>query len=303
MKAISALLFALFAMAAAAQSPIPSPPLPTCAILGFQTCNGLSADEGTILTDRFASELDKFKVYQLVAITKTREILAEQNRAAGSTNTAKSAVTALEAGRILAVRKTIAGSIGRIGPLFTIMSQVVDVETGLVEQQVSTDITGSRIEELLTAGMKQHAASLAAAIRTAPPAEADSPRPKPTCVILDFVSHGGFAEDDLRVLHDRFGAELHQLDLFRAVNVHPSPFIAGVEAGHVLGVQKTIRGTLGKMGSLFTISTQLIDVETGRVECQAVSDISGPLENVLTAGMKENAQKLAAAYAKSNSNP
>ncbi|MBN2010234.1 PEGA domain-containing protein [candidate division KSB1 bacterium] len=65
-----------------------------------------------------------------------------------------------------------------------------------------------------------------------------------------------------------------------------------VEAGRLLGISHMVTGSVGKVGSIFTITIRLIDVETGRILLTASEDIPAPIENVLS-GIKTVAENLA----------
>ena len=66
-----------------------------------------------------------------------------------------------------------------------------------------------------------------------------------------------------------------------------------VEIGRVIGVQNIIGGQVGKFGELYTISSRLIDVETGEILRTATEDMEGPMTKLLTHAIKYLAQKLA----------
>ena len=54
-----------------------------------------------------------------------------------------------------------------------------------------------------------------------------------------------------------------------------------VEAGKLLGVQKMIGGSVGKLGSLYNLSIRIIDVETGRIEKTESKRHEGSIEQLL----------------------
>ena len=67
-----------------------------------------------------------------------------------------------------------------------------------------------------------------------------------------------------------------------------------VEAGRLLGVSRMIAGSVGKLGTLYSVTVRMIDVETGRILLTATEDSQGPIENVLTVSIKNAAKKLSA---------
>jgi outer membrane protease/TolB-like protein len=123
---------------------------PTCAVLTFEARLGVTAAETQMLSERFATEFDKFGRYTIVARSQMIRILEEQKfQAAASCAAAECAV---EAGRLLGVRFMIYGSVGRMGQVYSINSFIIDIETGAQLRSATTDIRGN-IENLLTEGM------------------------------------------------------------------------------------------------------------------------------------------------------
>ena len=60
----------------------------------------------------------------------------------------------------------------------------------------------------------------------------------------------------------------------------------------MLGVRYMAYGSIGLIGSLYTINTYLVDVETGAAVKTATTDFRGNKESVLTQGMRQNAMNL-----------
>jgi hypothetical protein len=67
-----------------------------------------------------------------------------------------------------------------------------------------------------------------------------------------------------------------------------------VEVGQLIGVEKMIAGSLGKVGRTYTVNLRLISVKTGRIERSVTRDYAGEIDKLLTAEMKQVAQVLAA---------
>lgn len=65
-----------------------------------------------------------------------------------------------------------------------------------------------------------------------------------------------------------------------------------VEVGQILGVSKMVTGTVGKIGSLYSISLRLVDVATGKIEQTAAIEVKGSLEDVLVKGIPDAVQGL-----------
>jgi hypothetical protein len=64
-----------------------------------------------------------------------------------------------------------------------------------------------------------------------------------------------------------------------------------VEAGRLLGVTSMIGGVVGKVGSLYSISARLIDVQTGRIQYMVTGDYEDDLENLVTKAIPDMAEK------------
>jgi hypothetical protein len=61
-----------------------------------------------------------------------------------------------------------------------------------------------------------------------------------------------------------------------------------VEAGQLLGVQKMVGGTIGKLGSVYAVELRIIDVKTGEIDKPFSQQYSGDV-SVLLGAMKEAA--------------
>ncbi|MBI5805926.1 hypothetical protein HZA73_07760 [candidate division TA06 bacterium] len=66
-----------------------------------------------------------------------------------------------------------------------------------------------------------------------------------------------------------------------------------VEIGQLIGVQKIIGGSLGKVGKTYTVNLRMIDVKTGRIERSVTEDYTGEIDKLLTSTMKTVAYTLA----------
>jgi hypothetical protein len=98
----------------------------TIAVMTFDAKGGLSPDEATLLSDRFAIELDKTKMVTLMSRSKMKEILELQKFSMNCSSTE----CAVEAGRLLSIEYMVYGSIGQIGSIYTLNTYVASVEKG-----------------------------------------------------------------------------------------------------------------------------------------------------------------------------
>jgi len=159
----AAILFPL-APASAAKS--------TCAVLTFDAKGGVTKEEASLLSDRFAIEFDRLGQFTLISRAKMAEVL-DLNQSATSAYFS-GADGAIQAGKLLAVQYMVYGSVGRIGTLFTVNAYLVNVESGATEKTAITDQRGA-IEDLLTSAMGRTARSLV----LGPSAEEPPPPPLP----------------------------------------------------------------------------------------------------------------------------
>lgn len=68
---------------------------------------------------------------------------------------------------------------------------------------------------------------------------------------------------------------------------------SATEIGKLLGAKQIVAGSVSKVGSIFSVSTRMIDVESGEVMMTADMDCECPIEDVLTIMLKDVARKLA----------
>jgi hypothetical protein len=66
-----------------------------------------------------------------------------------------------------------------------------------------------------------------------------------------------------------------------------------VEVGQLLGVDRMIAGSIGKVGSIFLVSLRLLDVGQGKIIQNVDEEISGTIEDVLISGIGRVAKKMA----------
>lgn len=100
---------------------------------------GISALEAATLTDRLRSEMVELGYFQVVERGQMEMILEEQGfQQVGCT----SVECAVEVGKLLGVEKMVAGTIGKIGALYTVDVRMFDVTTGAIEKVSKRDHRG-----------------------------------------------------------------------------------------------------------------------------------------------------------------
>lgn len=103
------------------------------------------------LTDRFRSELINTGRFDVMERGKMDEILREQGfQQSGACNTNECLV---QAGKMLGVARMIAGSVGRVGKIYTVSARVIDIEIGRVLISKTEDCD-CPVEKVLTESMR-----------------------------------------------------------------------------------------------------------------------------------------------------
>ena len=122
----------------------------TIAILDFDA-KGVSKTEAGQLTNRLRNELFKTGAYVVLERGKMEEVLNEQGlQQSGICETE----CAVEVGRLLGVQQMVAGSVGKVGDVFTVSARIFDVQSGKILKSADFDHIGS-IGQLLIKGMKE----------------------------------------------------------------------------------------------------------------------------------------------------
>jgi hypothetical protein len=108
---------------------------------------GVEASEARIISDRFRSELINSNIFRVMERGEMQTILKEQGFQQSGICNDKSCM--VEMGQILGVKQIIAGTIGKIGGMYTISTRMIDVTTGEVRFSVTVDCKCS-VSDVLT---------------------------------------------------------------------------------------------------------------------------------------------------------
>ena len=115
------------------------------------------------------------------------------------------------------------------------------------------------------------------------------------------------SESEVRILTNRLNTEIFNIGKFVVIERSQMEEImkeqglqqsgcvsseCAVEVGKLLGVDAMITGSMGRLGSLYTISARMIDVESGRILNTVSKDVSGSIDILLTKTMTEIAAEL-----------
>jgi TolB-like protein len=119
---------------------------------------GIDESSVRVISDRLRTELFKTGMFTVVERGQMEEILKEQGfQQSGCTSDA----CVVEVGQILGVKQMLAGSVGRIGGLFTLNIRMIDVATSSISHTVNVDCR-CPIEDVLTKSTTDIARQLAA---------------------------------------------------------------------------------------------------------------------------------------------
>jgi len=114
--------------------------------------------------------------------------------------------------------------------------------------------------------------------------------------ILDFTNTGGLTRQETITLGNRLRTMLVKTNAFVVLERGQMSDIldeqgfqqtgcttteCAVEMGRMLNVQKMISGTIGKLGSTYTVDLSLIDVETAQIEKSFFRDYKGEIDGLL----------------------
>lgn len=139
-------------------------------------------------------------------------------------------------------------------------------------------------------------------------AQSPPARTKPTCAILTFDARTGVSPGEAALLSDRFASEFEDIGKFQVIARSKMKEIldmqafqysdacsaveCAIEAGRLLSARCMVYGSIGQIGTLYTINSYLLDVETGAHLRKATTDLACSKEEALTVLMKSNAREL-----------
>lgn len=156
------------------------------AVLEFDGKN-VSSEEASALTDRLRIELFKTNRFSVIEREKMDTILKEQGfQMSGCASDA----CAVEIGQMIGVEQIVAGSVSRVGNVYSIAARIIGVEKGKILKIATFDYEGP-IGDLLKFGMREVALQLAG--EKSPPVEsgqsttAETPQPQTPTVMPQYT--------------------------------------------------------------------------------------------------------------------
>jgi len=130
-------------------------------VIDFET-RGVEESEARTIADRMRIYLNRSEVFDVLERQRMNEILDEQGfQISGACDTDECVV---QVGRILGARKMIAGSVSKLGMVYTLQMRIIDVTTGRIEETAYADTRGN-IEEVLTDATLEASIGLISAVR------------------------------------------------------------------------------------------------------------------------------------------
>lgn len=130
-------------------------------------------------------------------------------------------------------------------------------------------------------------------------------------VAVEDLTAQGVAPTEASILSDRLRSELLATGAFRVMErsqmdkvLKEQAFQASgaceggecaIELGKLLSVERLVVGSVGRIGSVYTLQVRLLDVGSGEVVTTATDDRSGAIEGLLTISIPLLAKRLASA--------
>jgi len=127
-----------------------------------------------------------------------------------------------------------------------------------------------------------------------------------TIAVVDFDGKG-VSDIEASALTDRFASELFNLGIYRLIERERVGEIleeqgfqqsgcttaeCAVEVGKMLGTELIITGSISKVGNVFSVSSRIINVETGEIYKMSNYDYQGDIGELLMTGMGISVNKL-----------
>ncbi len=123
--------------------------------------NGVGESEAKAITERFRTYLGRTGVFQVIERNRMEEIMVEMGfQASGACNTDECVV---QVGQVLGASKMVAGSVSKVGTLYSLQIRMIDMATSRIEHPLFEDVDG--IEEVLRTVTQSLANQLANLVR------------------------------------------------------------------------------------------------------------------------------------------
>ncbi|HUI90929.1 MAG TPA: hypothetical protein VLX68_01665 [Chitinivibrionales bacterium] len=120
---------------------------------------------------------------------------------------------------------------------------------------------------------------------------------KETVAIMTLKGGAGVTKDEAELISDRLRVEFFKTGMVDVMEREQMSEILKeqgfqqtgactnesclIEMGQILGVQKLVSGSLGKVGSMFMLNLRLIDIKTAKISRTVSDDVKGDLEDMV----------------------
>jgi TolB-like protein len=123
--------------------------------------NNVDVGEARAISERLRAYLGRTNVFQVIERNKMETIMQELGfQLSGACDTDECVV---QVGKILGASKMVAGSVSRVGTLYSLQVRIVDITTSQIETQAFRDVNG--VEQVLTEATQTVANELADFVR------------------------------------------------------------------------------------------------------------------------------------------
>jgi hypothetical protein len=127
-------------------------------------------------------------------------------------------------------------------------------------------------------------------------APADAPK-KETVAVMSLKGSSGITKDECELISDRLRVEFFKTgfvdvmerdqmsEILKEQGFQQSGACSNeacmIEMGQILGVQKLVTGSIGRVGSLYLLNVRMIDIKTAKITQTVSEDVKGDLEDVV----------------------
>lgn len=123
--------------------------------------NGVDATEAKAITDRLRIWLGRTGTFEVIERNQMETIMEEMGfQASGACNTNECVV---QVGQVLGASKMVAGSVSRVGTLYSLQIRMIDIATSRIENPLFKDVNG--IEQVFQQATQEIADELAGLVR------------------------------------------------------------------------------------------------------------------------------------------
>ncbi|MFC1628277.1 CsgG/HfaB family protein [Gemmatimonadota bacterium] len=123
--------------------------------------NGVEDGEVRAISERFRTYLGRTGIFAVIERNQMESIMTEMGfQASGACNTDECVV---QVGQVLGASKMVAGSVSKVGNLYSLQIRMIDIATSRIENPLFKDVNG--VEEVLLTATKDIADELADLVR------------------------------------------------------------------------------------------------------------------------------------------